>query len=57
MSLTFLTLLHAIGPSNTFLSYAFMGLLSFVFCYAFLPETSQFTLEELEVQAYSNTNT
>ncbi len=48
MSLTFLSLLNAIGPSSTFLCYAFLGLLSFLFCYKWLPETGRYSLEELE---------
>ncbi len=48
MSLTFLSLLNTIGPSNTFLCYAMMGVLSFLFCLRFLPETGQYSLEELE---------
>lgn len=50
MSLTFLSLLSAIGPSNTFLCYALICLLGFLFCYRYLPETGQYSLEELELQ-------
>jgi sugar porter (SP) family MFS transporter len=50
MSLTFLTLLSAIGPSNTFLCYGMISLLSFFFCYRYLPETGQYSLEELELR-------
>lgn len=50
MSLTFLSLLSSIGPSNTFLCYGLISLLSFLFCLRYLPETGQYSLEELELQ-------
>jgi len=50
MSLTFLSLLRSIGPSNTFLCYGVISLLSFLFCYRYLPETGQYSLEELEMK-------
>ncbi|MBS0629608.1 MAG: sugar porter family MFS transporter [Verrucomicrobia bacterium] len=48
MSLTFLSLLNAIGPNYTFLCYSFLSLLSFLFCYKWLPETARYSLEDLE---------
>lgn len=48
VSATFLTLLNGLGPSKTFLLYAFMCVVSFVFCYFKTPETSGVTLEQIE---------
>jgi len=48
VSSTFLTLIHAIGPSTTFLVYAIMCIFSFVFCYYKVPETKGVTLEQIE---------
>ncbi len=48
VSSTFLTLLNALGASTTFLCYAVMCILSFVFCYYKAPETSGVTLEQIE---------
>jgi SP family galactose:H+ symporter-like MFS transporter len=53
ISLTFLSLLHAVGPSLTFFLYAIAGLLSFLFCYLWLPETTQQSLEALEAKVYT----
>jgi SP family galactose:H+ symporter-like MFS transporter len=48
ISATFLTLLNYIGPSEAFLLYASMCVISFVFCYYKLPETNGVTLEKIE---------
>lgn len=45
---TFLTLLNAVGPSTSFLIYAVMCVISFVFCYYKVPETNGVTLEQIE---------
>lgn len=48
VSSTFLTLLNQIGPSETFLLYSSLCLLSLVFCYYKVPETNGITLEQIE---------
>lgn len=48
VSTTFLTLLSAIGPSYSFLLYAIMCALGFVFCYFKVPETNGVSLEQIE---------
>jgi SP family galactose:H+ symporter-like MFS transporter len=48
VSVSFLSLLHALGPSKTFLLYAFMCAVSFIFCYYKTPETRGVTLEQIE---------
>jgi SP family galactose:H+ symporter-like MFS transporter len=48
VSSTFLTLLNKFGPSETFLLYAFMCVISFIFCYYKTPETRGITLEQIE---------
>lgn len=48
VSATFLSLLNALGPSKTFLLYALMCVVSFIFCYLKTPETSGVTLEQIE---------
>lgn len=48
VSSTFLTLLNTFGPSQTFLLYALMCVLSLVFCYYKTPETRGVTLEQIE---------
>lgn len=48
VSSTFLTLLNACGPSETFLIYALMCIGSFIFCYYKVPETNGVTLEHIE---------
>jgi sugar porter (SP) family MFS transporter len=53
ITMTFLSLLESLGPSNTFLCYDFVCLLSFVFCYRFLPETAQESLEEIESKVFA----
>jgi sugar porter (SP) family MFS transporter len=48
VSLTFLTLLQAIGPSRTFWLYGLMAVAAWIFSYALVPETKGRTLEEIE---------
>lgn len=48
VSATFLTLLDKLGPSATFLLYAFMCICSFIYCYYKAPETRGVTLEQIE---------
>jgi SP family galactose:H+ symporter-like MFS transporter len=48
VSLTFLTLLQAIGPSRTFWLYGLMALAAWIFSYVLVPETKGRTLEEIE---------
>lgn len=48
VTMTFLSLLNALGPSNTFLCYAVCCFLSLVFCYYYLPETAKYSLEEIQ---------
>ncbi|MEM1282931.1 MAG: sugar porter family MFS transporter [Chlamydiota bacterium] len=47
VSMTFLTILHHLGPSITFLLYAGVGVLTVIFVYRFIPETKGKTLEEI----------
>lgn len=48
VSSTFLTLLNKIGPTETFMLYAFMCLFGFVFCYSKVPDTKGVSLEQIE---------
>ena len=48
VSLTFLTLLQAIGPARTFWLYGLMAVGAWIFSYALVPETKGRTLEEIE---------
>lgn len=48
VSLTFLSLVSALGQSLTFWLYAFLGVLAFVFCLQLVPETKGRTLEQIE---------
>jgi sugar porter (SP) family MFS transporter len=48
VAVTFLSLIHAAGPAGTFWFYAFICVLAFVFCYAFVPETKGKSLEAIE---------
>jgi MFS family permease len=45
---TFLSLIHAAGPANTFWIYAGICVLGLLFCYAFIPETKGQSLESIE---------
>ncbi len=48
VSITFLSLLEAIGPSWTFWLYGLLAIASFAFSYHLVPETKGRTLEEIE---------
>jgi MFS transporter, SP family, galactose:H+ symporter len=48
VSITFLSLVQALGPSWTFWLYGLLAIASFVFAYALVPETKGRTLEEIE---------
>lgn len=48
VSLTFLTLLQAVGPSRTFWLYGILAVVAWLFSYYRVPETKGRTLEEIE---------
>jgi MFS transporter, SP family, galactose:H+ symporter len=48
VSLTFLTLLQALGATWTFWMYAALALVAWIFCYILVPETKGRSLEEIE---------
>ncbi|MEM9243723.1 MAG: sugar porter family MFS transporter [Pseudomonadota bacterium] len=48
VSSTFLSLLHAVGGSQTFLIYALMTFCACFFCYKMVPETKDVSLETIE---------
>lgn len=48
VSLTFLSLIGAIGTSFTFIIYALMGVAAFLFIWRYVPETRQRSLESIE---------
>ena len=48
VTLTFLTLVQRIGPSQTFLLYALCAVAAWIFSYRYVPETKGRTLEEIE---------
>lgn len=48
VSLTFLTLVHALGPARTFWLYGVLAVGSWLFSYYLVPETKGRTLEEIE---------
>jgi SP family galactose:H+ symporter-like MFS transporter len=48
VSLTFLTLIHALGPAGTFWLYGLLAIGSWLFSYYRVPETKGRTLEEIE---------
>ena len=48
VSLTFLSLVDALGPSRTFWLYAVLTVASWIFSYYLVPETKNRTLEEIE---------
>ncbi len=48
VSSTFLSLLNSLGPANTFMMYAVMCIIGFIFCYYKVPETNGVSLEEIE---------
>jgi SP family galactose:H+ symporter-like MFS transporter len=48
VSLTFLTLIHALGPARTFWLYGALAIGAWIFSYYLVPETKGRTLEEIE---------
>jgi hypothetical protein len=48
VSVTFLSLVNALGQPGTFWLYAFMGVLAFVFCKRLVPETKGKSLKQIE---------
>lgn len=48
VSVSFLTLLNKLGPSETFFVYGSLCVLSLIFCYFKVPETNGITLEQIE---------
>ncbi|HEY3992442.1 MAG TPA: MFS transporter, partial [Ktedonobacteraceae bacterium] len=48
VSVTFLSLVDAIGTSWTFVIYALLGIAAFFFILRFVPETRQRSLESIE---------
>lgn len=52
VNFSFLSLIEGIGLSPTFFCYAACGLLSWLFCFRYLKETSQASLEEIEEKTY-----
>jgi len=48
VSITFLSLVQAVGPSWTFWLYGVLSIAAFVFSYYMVPETKRRTLEEIE---------
>jgi hypothetical protein len=48
VALTFLTLIEKLGKAGTFWIYAFIGVLGWLFCFFFVPETRGHSLEEIE---------
>jgi len=54
VSLTFLTLVEALGPSRTFWLYAFFAIAAWIFSYYLVPETKGRTLEEIEQSLHGN---
>jgi SP family galactose:H+ symporter-like MFS transporter len=50
VSLTFLLLIEALGQSGAFWFYAAVGVVTFFFCKALVPETKDKHLEEIEAE-------
>ena len=48
VSMTFLTLIQALGPSRTFWLYGLLAVASWIFSYSLVPETKGRSLEEIE---------
>jgi SP family galactose:H+ symporter-like MFS transporter len=54
VSLTFLTLVQALGPTRTFWLYALFGVGAWIFSYYLVPETKGRTLEQIERSLHGN---
>lgn len=50
VALTFLTLIHHLGPGITFWFYGIIGIIAWVFSYFLVPETKKMSLEEIEAK-------
>lgn len=48
VALSFLSLIQYAGPTTTFLIYTLASVISWVFCYYFVPETKNISLEKIE---------
>ena len=48
VSLTFLSLVKALGPGGTFALFAAVGIGAWLFCFFLVPETKNRSLEEIE---------
>ncbi|WP_086555348.1 sugar porter family MFS transporter [Acetobacter sp. DmW_043] len=55
VSLVTLTLVNALGTTGTFWLFGLINVLSFVFVWAFVPETAGTTLEEIEQRLHKGT--
>jgi MFS transporter, SP family, galactose:H+ symporter len=49
VALTFLSIVDAVGPARAFWLYALIGILGWLFCRFYIPETKGRTLEEIEL--------
>jgi len=49
VAMMFLSLLHSIGPSNTFWLYGLVCVMALGFVYFYVPETKGLTLEQIEI--------
>ena len=50
ISFTFLTLVNKLGLAGTFWFYGLLAVVAWFFCYFFVPETKNKTLEEIEMK-------
>lgn len=53
VSITFLSLINLFGISFTFITYAALTFIAFLFVYFFVPETKEVTLESIENNLYA----
>lgn len=54
VSLTFLSLIQSLGPSDSFWLYGLLSVAAWFFCYALVPETKGRTLEEIEASWHAS---
>jgi len=57
VTLTFLSLIDALGRPDTFWLYAVLSVASFVFVYFYMPETKGLSLEEIEEHWHNGKST